>query len=163
MVYSGAPWRTVEDAAGAGTVFLGEYRHTLDPKSRVVLPAKFRQQLEDGCAVMQGEDECVLLVPKEVWDEEYRPLASRQKSSKRSRHLARALFAPSDLQRPDGQGRIFINERLRHYAHLDDASEVVIAGLGDRIEIWQPARWEQALAIGDEELRNRDEEEEGGV
>ncbi len=142
-------------------MFLGEYRHSLDPKSRVVLPSKFRHQLEDGCAVMQGEDECVLVVPQEVWEAEYRPLASRQKSSKRSRNLARALFAPADQQRPDAQGRIAINPRLRNFAHLDGITEVVIAGLGDRIEIWNPDKWEEALAIGDEELRNRDEEEGG--
>jgi len=119
--------------------FMGTYRPKLDEKGRLFLPAKFRDRLAEGVVVTQGQERCLVVWPPEVFDREADRAAERPLTSKAARGYARMFFSGGDEITPDKQGRIGIPSPLREYAELD--REVVVIGVRDRLEIWNPAKW----------------------
>jgi len=144
-------------------VFLGEYRHTLDPKGRVVLPAEFRAQLADGCVVTKGQERCLYVFPLDRWAEEVERLnrlprtnSRLPRTNRKVRAYTRSVFAGAKKETPDRQGRIMLPERLRDYADLE--REAVVVGIADRIEIWNQESWEQLSAEADDYYADIEEE-----
>lgn len=130
-------------------MFVGEFQHTLDGKGRVVLPARFRKALEeDGCVLAKGLDECVFVWSTEDWDEEAQRMNRLPKEDRRSRDFSRSFFSGAVPQTLDAQGRVSIPQNLRSYAGLD--KELVVVGVGERIEIWDSERWAAASAAADD-------------
>lgn len=129
-------------------MFLGEYQHSLDEKGRVVVPKKFRAELEHGCFVTKGQDHCVFVFTPDRWREESERVAKLPRTDRRSRDFARAFFAGATDQTLDGQGRIAIPDSARTYAGLD--KDVVVVGVADRIEIWAVETWERIQDRADE-------------
>ena len=133
-------------------MFLGEFSHSLDSKGRLTIPAKFRDQLADGLVVTRNPlDQCLLVMPMPEWmalSERMKalPLANRQ-----SAQLRRILFSAAEDLQPDKQGRILVSPRLRQYAHVD--SEMLVIGMDNYIELWDPQHWNdqvlQQLESGD--------------
>ena len=121
-------------------MFLGEYEHTLDDKNRLTLPARFREAFAGGGVVTRGMDGCLFAFPKEGWERfvELR-LAGLDPLSREARQLARFLFAGAAEAEPDKQGRIAVPPALLQHAGL--SREVVVAGVRDRVEIWDRATW----------------------
>ena len=121
------------------TMFIGEYQHNLDNKGRLAVPAKFRQMLAKGAVVTKGLDNCLFLYPKVKWEEMAQKFANLPVSQAKARAFARHMLAGAMPVEFDTQGRITLPEYLRKFAQLK--KEAIIAGLFDRLEIWDEAGW----------------------
>ncbi len=148
MGHSGAQWRTTDVGQGAGIMFLGEYQHSLDPKGRVVLPAKFREELADGCVITKGQERCLFVFPLDRWAMEVERVNTLPRTDARARKLARSFFASANQQAPDKQGRVQVPASLRTYADL--TKDLTVVGVADHVEIWDTATWGRMSAEADE-------------
>ncbi len=137
-------------------MFLGEYRHTLDPKGRIVLPADVRDDFADGCVVTKGQEKCLYVFPLSRWEEEVEKLNRLPRTNKKVRSYLRSYLSGAKEVVPDKQGRVMLPEHLRTYAGLD--REAVVVGVLDRIEIWNEGSWEDLSSGADEYLANIGEE-----
>jgi MraZ protein len=122
-------------------MFIGEYSHTIDEKGRVNVPARFRRQLSEGVVVTRGLDGCLWLYPRTEWDVVAEKLSRLPISQKKSRAFSRLMLAGAWDATLDGQGRIMLPEYLRAYASL--GKHVTVAGLYNRIEIWDERTWQE--------------------
>ena len=121
-------------------MLLGEYEHTIDDKNRLTLPARFRDALAGGIVLTRGLDECLDVFARADWDAlvEAR-LAPLDPFSKEARELKRFFFAAASDAELDKQGRVLVPPALARHARL--GREVVVAGVHDRLEIWDRAVW----------------------
>ena len=120
-------------------MFIGEYQHNLDNKGRLAVPAKFRQMLAKGAVVTKGLDNCLFLYPKVKWEEMAQKFANLPVSQAKARAFARHMLAGAMPVEFDTQGRVTLPEYLRKFAQLK--KEAIIAGLFDRLEIWDEGNW----------------------
>lgn len=120
-------------------MFIGEYKYSLDSKGRVAIPPKFRASLVSGCVVTRGLDSCLFIYPKEEWENLAQKLASLPISQKNSRAFTRLMLAGAMDLEIDKQGRVVLPKYLREYAGLK--TKAVIAGLYNRLEIWDSNKW----------------------
>jgi MraZ protein len=120
-------------------MFIGEYSHAVDNKGRVSLPAKFRRNVTEGVVVTRGFDHCLFVYPRNEWQVMAQKLASLPVSQKKNRAMARLILAGAWDVELDSQGRIMLAENLRKYAEI--TKHVIIAGLYNRIEIWDENTW----------------------
>ena len=121
-------------------MFIGEYRHTFDPKNRISLPAKFRKELGASVVVTRGLDHCLFVYPKAAWKKEAARIAVHSTGSAAGRGLSRLMLAGASEAEVDSAGRILVPDYLKAFATLSVKS--VIAGVSDRIEIWDESAWE---------------------
>jgi MraZ protein len=135
--------------------FMGTYTPKLDEKGRLFLPAKFRDRLAEGLVVTQGQEKCLVVWPADVFMREATRAQATPMTSRGARDYARVLFAGADEGTPDKQGRIGIPVPLREYAGLQ--RDVVVIGVMDRLEIWDPARWREYSASAQEKFAELDE------
>ncbi len=125
-------------------MLLGEYAHTIDDKNRLTLPAKFRDSFAGGGVVTRGLDGCLYLYARESWDDLVAGrLAELDPLLEESRLMSRYFFSGAAEAEPDKQGRIMLPAPLIKHARL--GREVVVAGVFDRLEIWDRAAWEKHL------------------
>ncbi len=136
--------------------FMGTYTPKLDDKGRLFLPAKFRDRLAEGLVVTQGQENCLVVWPTDVFMEEARRAQATPMTVRGARDYARILFAGADEGTPDKQGRVSIAAPLREYASLE--RDVVVIGVMDRIEIWDPARWREYSAGAQAKFAELDEQ-----
>ncbi|HEX5096267.1 MAG TPA: division/cell wall cluster transcriptional repressor MraZ [Acidimicrobiia bacterium] len=120
-------------------MFLGEHQHSLDAKGRVILPARFRDQLEGGAVMARALDGCLAVYTLDEFQRVAAKLAAARERGPRERQAARSVFTGAVDFTPDKQGRVAIPTHLREYAGLD--REVVVAGGYDHIEIWDAQRF----------------------
>jgi MraZ protein len=125
-------------------MFLGTYAPRLDDKSRLVLPAKFRDQLADGVVITKGHERCLCVWPLTEFRAVTEQLRRAPVTSKTARDYMRVLFAGASDEVPDKQGRITVPQGLRDYAGL--VRECAVIGANSRVEIWDAAAWKQYLA-----------------
>jgi len=129
-------------------VFLGEYEHSLDGKGRLVMPRKFRDAIEDGCIVTQGQENCLYVFPLQRWDEEVAKVSRLPRTDRRARNYARSFFAGASDQTLDKQGRIQLTDKQRRFAGLQ--KDVTVVGVAERIELWATPTWASVAAEADE-------------
>ena len=122
-------------------MLLGEYKHNLDSKGRLAVPAKFREKLSSGAIITRGLDNCLFVFGNKEWDALAQKLIALPLSQANSRAFVRLMLAGAMDVEIDGQGRILIPDYLRKYASLN--KETVIAGLYNRMEIWDKNNWER--------------------
>ena len=126
-------------------MLLGAYDHTLDDKNRLTLPAKFREAFIDGVVITRGLDGCLYAFRRQDWD---RLVDSRLSAldplSPEGRRLQRHFFSGASEAELDKQGRVMIPAQLIEHAKL--SKEVVVAGVNDRLEVWDRAAWRKELA-----------------
>jgi MraZ protein len=120
-------------------MFIGEYNHNLDEKGRIAVPAKFRALLKEGAVVTKGLDNCLFLYPKKQWGEIAKKLSALPISQAKARAFGRLMLAGAMEVDFDNQGRINLPEYLRKFAALK--KKAIIAGLYDRLEIWDEVLW----------------------
>jgi MraZ protein len=120
-------------------VFTGEYRHAVDGKGRIAVPARFRTQLDGGLVVARWLDTCLAIFPKAAWEELATKVGSLPMTDPNARLLQRQLFAGAFETELDRQGRVLVPQALRVFAGLED--EAMVLGSRDHAEIWAPARW----------------------
>lgn len=135
--------------SGGGCVFMGEYNHTIDTKGRLTIPSKFREVLEDDFVVTKGLDGCLFVYDNTEWSAFEEKLKALPLMDKGARKFVRFFLAGAASVEVDKQGRILIPSVLREFADLD--KEVVLVGVGGRIEIWSKERWEETSEYDDME------------
>ena len=126
-------------------MFIGEYNHSLDGKGRLAIPAKFRSQLKGGAVVTRGLDNCLFLYPKKQWLELADKLSKLPISQANTRAFSRLMLAGAMDVDFDNQGRIMVPEYLRKFAGL--TKKAVVAGLYDRLEVWDEKKWNRYKII----------------
>ena len=131
-------------------MFLGEYTPTLDAKGRLILPAKFREQLENAYLTSEVE-RCLALWPPAEFESRARELREQAKQDAASHDRATFFFAGAQEVAPDKQGRIAIPPPLREFASLLEGP-VVVTGAFDHVEIRAVASWQDKKVRGEEAL-----------
>lgn len=120
-------------------MFLGEYQHTFDTKNRISIPSKFRKDLGRVVVVTRGLDHCLYIFSRKAWEKEAKNYASDVNGSAARRGLARLFLAGSFEVEVDGSGRVLIPDHLKAYAGVKE--KAVVAGVADRVEIWEEKAW----------------------
>ncbi len=120
-------------------MILGEYRHNLDTKGRLAIPAKFREKIEAGAIITRGLDRCLFVFGPQEWENLVQKLTALPLAQANSRAFVRLMLAGASDAKPDTQGRILIPDYLRKYAGLKKGT--VVAGLYNRFEIWDEEEW----------------------
>lgn len=126
-------------------MFIGEYSHSIDEKGRLSIPVKFRGRLSEGVVVTRGLDGCLFLYAHAEWEQIAQRLAALPISQKKSRAFTRLMLAGAWDAELDSQGRVMLPEYLRTYAKL--AKHATIAGLYNRIEIWDEDAWHEYRTV----------------
>lgn len=129
---------------------MGEYNHTIDAKGRLIVPAKFREVLGDEFVVTKGLDGCLFVYPDEEWKAFEEKLKSLPLTNKNSRQFTRFFLAGAASCEVDKQGRILLPSVLRDFAQLE--KEVVLVGVGSRIEIWSRKKWDECMDTYDDDM-----------
>jgi MraZ protein len=122
-------------------MFIGEYNHSLDTKGRLAIPAKFRSMLKKGAVVTRGLDNCLFLYSKSEWEKIAQKLSQLPISQAKARAFSRLMLAGAMDVDFDSQGRIMLPEYLRKFAGLQ--KKTIVAGLYDRLEIWDEEAWDK--------------------
>jgi MraZ protein len=125
-------------------MFLGEYRHSIDQKGRLTLPARYRQLLENGGYITQGLDRNLMVWQKESFEKLATQISGKSITDPSVREFSRMFFGDAERIEWDGSGRILLPQFLRERQTLD--GEVVIKGSGNYFEIWQPEQWSKQMA-----------------
>lgn len=120
-------------------MFIGEYQYNLDDKNRLMVPAKFRAKLGKGAVVTRGLDNCLFIYPQAEWLKLSGKISDLPIGQAKSRAFARLMLSGAMEVEFDGQGRITLPEYLKKFAGLKKA--VVMAGLMNRLEIWDEVKW----------------------
>lgn len=123
-------------------MFLGEFEHSIDSKGRLAIPVKFRSSLSDGAVVTRGLDGCLSLYPVKAWQVLAERIASLPMTDTNVRTFQRFMLSGAMSVDVDKQGRIVLPAYLRQYASVQ--TQVVVAGLFDRVEIWDSTKWREA-------------------
>lgn len=121
-------------------MFMGTYAPKLDDKGRVILPAKFRSELEAGLVVTRGQERCLYVYTAKEFDNVIARMRDAPVTSKAMRDYTRLFLSGASAETPDAQNRVSIPANLRSYAALD--RELTVIGVGNRAEIWDTAAWE---------------------
>ena len=122
-------------------MFIGEFSHNLDDKGRIAIPKKFRPNLSRGAVVTRGLDNCLFLYTKKEWEKLAEKLAALPFAQANTRAFSRLMLAGAMDVEIDAQGRVILPEYLRQYAQLK--KEIIVAGLYNRIEIWNAEKWNE--------------------
>ena len=122
-------------------MLLGEYKHNLDIKGRMAIPAKFREKLATGAIITRGLDNCLFLFAKNEWEALAQKLVALPLAQANSRAFVRLMLAGAMDVELDTQGRILVPDYLRKYAGLK--KQAIVAGLYNRIEVWDRETWER--------------------
>jgi MraZ protein len=125
-------------------MFLGEYQYSLDAKSRLTIPAKYRELLAPTLVITRNPSEpCLMVLPLPQWNTLTGKLSGLPMTDPVSALLRRALYTAAEDVKADSQGRILLNQRLREYAHIE--ADVLIAGVYTHLELWNPKLWEERV------------------
>ncbi|MEK7149364.1 MAG: division/cell wall cluster transcriptional repressor MraZ [Patescibacteria group bacterium] len=122
-------------------MFIGEFTHNLDIKGRMAMPIKFRDKLTSGAIITRGLDYCLFVFSVKEWETLAQKLVALPLAQANSRAFVRLMLAGAMDVELDKQGRILIPDYLRDYANLK--KEITVAGLYNRIEIWNSEAWKQ--------------------
>lgn len=122
-------------------MLIGEYVHTLDSKKRLSLPAKFRKEMGKKVVVTRGLDACLFMYPEKAWEKIALKLAELPMGQSDSRALSRFILSGAVETEVDAAGRILVPDFLKDFAGL--RGKVVLAGVGERVEVWSEKAWEE--------------------
>ena len=123
------------------SMLMGEYHHTIDDKGRLILPAKFRDDLGDSFVITRGLETCLFVYPMKEWEKITKRLNTLPFTKKNARSFSRFILSGATVTEFDRQGRINITSPLISYA--DIKKECVIIGVGDRLEVWASEKWNE--------------------
>lgn len=131
-------------------MFLGEYNHSIDAKGRLIVPAKFREELGNDFIVTKGLDGCLYIYPNKEWEEFESKLSSLPMGKSDIRKMVRFFLSSAAQAEVDKQGRILIPASHRTYAGIE--KDVLFAGVGKKIEIWSKEKWEATATFDYEDM-----------
>lgn len=121
-------------------MLMGEFQHSIDSKGRLIVPAKFREELGDSFIVTRGLDGCLFGYPREEWMRVQEKLQALPLAKKQARQFVRFFYSAATECSVDKQGRINLPQTLIEFADLEKACYLI--GVSQRIEIWSQSRWE---------------------
>ncbi len=121
-------------------MILGEFKHSLDIKGRLAVPAKFREKLGAGAIITRGLDKCLFIFGANEWEVLVQKLMNLPLAQANSRAFVRLMLAGASDAKVDAQGRILVPDYLRKYAGLK--KQAVVTGLYNRMEVWDEAEWQ---------------------
>ncbi len=136
-------------------MFLGTHTPRLDEKGRLILPAKFRDELAGGVVITKGQERCLYVFPMPEFQRIAGQLREQPVTHKAARAYGRVFFASAHDEVPDKQGRVTIPAHLREYAALN--RELVVIGASTRVEIWDKQSWEQYLSASEDDFADIEE------
>ncbi|HHX74103.1 MAG TPA: division/cell wall cluster transcriptional repressor MraZ [Firmicutes bacterium] len=122
-------------------MFMGEYQHVLDAKGRIIMPAKFREELGERFVITRGLDNCLFVYPLSEWTQLEQKLKALPFTRSDARAFMRFFFSGATECELDKQGRVLIPNNLREHAKL--LKDVVVIGVSGRVEIWSQEVWNQ--------------------
>lgn len=125
-------------------MFLGTYAPKLDEKGRIILPAKFRDELADGLVLTRGQEHCVYVFSEREFESLHEKIRQAPVTSKQARDYLRVFLSGASSEIPDKQNRVTIPTPLRSYAGLD--RDLTVIGAGNRAEIWAADAWDTYLS-----------------
>lgn len=128
-------------------MFIGEFQHSLDSKGRISVPSRFRAGLGTSAVVTKGLDGCLFVYTKTEWDNMARKLSSLPISSSKARAFSRMLLSGAMEVEIDKQGRVLLPAYLRDYAGIE--GDVVVAGVFNRVELWNVSAWQNYRATAE--------------
>lgn len=137
-------------------MFLGAHAPKLDDKGRVILPAKFRDELAAGIVVTRGQENCLYVFTSREFETLHEKIRQAPVTSKVARDFLRVFLSGASAEMPDKQNRITIPANLREYAGL--GHDLTVIGAGNRVEIWDSAAWDTYLAEHESTFSGTDEE-----
>lgn len=140
-------------------MFLGTHFPKLDEKGRVILPAKFREELAAGLVLTKGQDRCLVLWPRAEFEAYATALRASAQANAKVRALTRVFFSSAFDDNMDRQGRLTIPPVLREYAGLD--RDLAVVGADNRIELWDAGAWASYLDNNEPDFSDLDLE--GGL
>tara|TARA_B100000508_G_scaffold60333_1_gene47056 strand:+ start:105436 stop:105870 length:435 start_codon:yes stop_codon:yes gene_type:complete len=121
-------------------MLIGEYTHTFDTKNRVALPAKFRKEFGSKVIVTRGLDRCLFIYTPKSWEKIIARMSDLSIGQASTRGFNRFMLSGAVDIEVDSQGRILIPDFLKGFASLE--GKVVLAGVNDRVEVWNENEWE---------------------
>ncbi len=133
-------------------MFLGQYRHTIDAKGRLIIPARFRALLADGAYLTKGFDQNLMVMPATYFDRVYGRIDAMNLADPTARLLRRLILANAYQVNVDKAGRILLPQHLREDLNL--AGDAVVVGQGSYFEIWQPEAWEAQISLLQDAVAN---------
>ena len=142
MVDSGEKWGM--------NMFIGEYHHTIDEKGRIIIPAKFREELGDIFIITRGIESCLFVYSIESFEKITNKLTSLPFTKKDARSFNRFFMSGATSVELDKQGRVNVTAPLVSYAHLK--KDCVVIGTGDRLEIWSQEDWNRFFDSAQENM-----------
>ena len=122
-------------------MLIGEYKHTIDNKKRLAIPAKFRKDLGEKAVITKGFESCLVIYILDEWQKHAQKLESLPTGQADARNLARMILSGASDVELDKLGRILIPDYLKNYASLK--KNVTLLGLSNKIEIWDTEKWEE--------------------
>ncbi|WP_353809762.1 division/cell wall cluster transcriptional repressor MraZ [Agromyces sp. SYSU T00194] len=137
-------------------MFLGTHEPKLDDKGRIILPAKFRDELANGLVMTRGQEHCVYVFSAREFDTIHDTIRQAPVTSKQARDYMRVFLSGATAETPDKQHRVTIPSSLRQYAGLD--RDLAVIGAGSRVEIWDAEAWQTYLAEQEAVFANTAEE-----
>ena len=142
-------------------MFLGTHAPRLDEKGRLILPAKYREELAEGVVITKGQERCLYVFPQEEFTRITEALRTAPVTAKSVRDYSRVFFASASDELPDKQGRITVPPALRAYAGLQ--RDCVVIGANTRLEIWDTQAWDAYLATQEDSFAEAAEEVLPGI
>ena len=133
-------------------MLIGEYKHTIDEKKRLAIPSKLRRELGAKAVITRGLDNCLFVFPLSEWQKLVEKLSNLPIGQKDTRGFGRLMLAGASEADLDGLGRILIPDYLKNYAQL--RKNVVIAGVYNRLEIWDQIKWNTFKKQSEKEVDN---------
>ena len=137
-------------------MLLGTHTPKLDDKGRIILPAKFRDELSAGVVVTRGQERCLYVFSKSEFESVHEKIRQAPVTSEEARKYLRLFLSGAADDTPDKQGRVLVPQLLRDYAGL--TKELVIIGVGSRAEIWDAGSWQEYLSSNEEKFATQAEE-----
>jgi MraZ protein len=142
-------------------VLLGTHAPKLDDKGRVILPAKFRDDLSGGLVMTRGQERCVSVFSEAAFAKKLAEYQEAPQTNKRARDYLRVFMSGASPETPDKQNRVTIPLNLREYAGLE--RDLTVIGVGDHAEIWSTPAWEAYYAAVESDFSETDEEVIPGI
>ena len=137
-------------------MFLGTYSPKLDDKGRIILPAKFRDELASGVVVTRGQERCLYVFSQREFESLHDKIRQAPVTSKQARDFLRLFLSGANQETPDKQHRMTLPASLREYAGL--GRDLTVIGAGNRAEIWDTEAWNEYYAAAESDFVNTTEE-----
>ena len=142
-------------------MFLGTHSPRLDEKGRLILPAKFRDELADGLVLTRGQERCIYVFSQKEFEKVHEQMRQAPLSSRQARDYIRVWRSGAADEVPGREGRVTIPPALRSYAGL--GRELAVIGAGTRAEIWDATAWQEYLEEQENAFSETDEDTMPGI